>query len=86
MNDDIVYDLIGWMFDHPDQDKHTSDLMLRACNEIEKLRGALDYYAERLKSPYAGTGPYDPSTYDPGSVARAALGKEKPFEDRWDNA
>lgn len=77
MSNDIVYDLIEWMYDNPYQDKSVSALMLRACNEIEKLRGALDYYADRLKSPYPGTGPYDPATHDPGSVARAALGEEK---------
>lgn len=80
---DIVDRMIEWLNTQPDprgrtfHRLHPETLMVEALIEIEKLRGALDYYAERLPSPYVGTGPYDPATHDPGSVARAALGEEK---------
>lgn len=83
MKKDIVDRMIEWLHAQPDpkgrtfHPLHPETLMVEALFEIERLRGALDYYAERLPSPYAGTGPYDPATHDPGSVARAALGEEK---------
>jgi hypothetical protein len=83
MEKDIVDRMLDWLYEQPHRSGteldpwHPEVLISQAVDEIEKLRGALDYYAERRPSPYAGTGPYDPATHDPGSVARAALGEEK---------
>lgn len=75
MKKDIVDRMIELL--HAQRDPKGEALIAEAVAEIENLRGALDYYADRKPSPYVGTGPYDPATHDPGSVARAALGEEK---------
>ncbi len=65
--------------------KDLAALLQDAMDEIEKLRDALLYYAAN-HYPNINDGPWGPGSNDFGTVARAALKEDKPFEDRWDNA